>query len=92
MGTAWSLTVGGVSNPRLLAEPSCLGTGIDPETGTEMEGPGDSVCASVANAVVGERSRPTIGTIGEILKSTRLFQWNVGEQEFSYLPCRVIRA
>ena len=53
MGTAWSLTVGGVSNPRLLVESSCSGTGIDPETSTEMEGSGDSVYASVADAVVG---------------------------------------
>ena len=53
MGTAWSLTVGGVPNPRLLAEPSCSGTGIDPETSTEVEGSGDSVYAFVANAVVG---------------------------------------
>ena len=42
---AWSLTVGGVSNPRPIAELA-----IDPETGTEI---GDSECASVANAVVG---------------------------------------
>ena len=57
MSTAWSLTVGGVSNPRPLAETSCLGTGrtgiIDPETGTEIRGPEDRVCASVANTVVG---------------------------------------
>ena len=54
MSTAWSPTVDGVSNPLPLAEPSCLGTGIiDPETGSEIGGPGDSVYASVANAVVG---------------------------------------
>jgi hypothetical protein len=41
--------VGRVSNPRSLAEPSCLGTGIDPV----IAGPGGSVYASVANAVVG---------------------------------------
>ena len=75
MCTAWSLTVGGVSNPWPLAEPSC--TGIDPETGTEIAGPGDSVHASVANAVVGAWSTPATETLlsGEILKSTRLFQW-----------------
>ena len=74
--TAWLLTVGWVSNPRPLAEPSCLGTGTIPEVA------GDSVYASVANAVVGEWSTPTTGTTlsGEILQSTRLFQWNVGEK------------
>ena len=62
----------GVSNPRPLTEPSCLGTGIDPEMGTEIGGPGD-VYAFVAK--VGASSTPT-GTIlnGEILKSTKLFQ------------------
>jgi hypothetical protein len=50
-GTAWSLTVGGVSNPRPLAEPSC--TGIDPEIGIEIGGLGDGVYASVANTVEG---------------------------------------
>ena len=51
MSTAWSPTVGGISDPRPLAETNCLGMGIDPEleTGTEIEG---SVYASVANAVV----------------------------------------
>ena len=42
MTTAWSLTVGRVSNPPPLVEPSCLGTGIDLETGNEIVGPGDS--------------------------------------------------
>ena len=50
MCTTWSLTVGGVSNLWPLAEPSCMG--IDPEMGTETGGPGDSVYASGANAVV----------------------------------------
>jgi hypothetical protein len=50
VSTAWSLTVGEVSNPRPLAEPDCLS---DPKTGDEIGGPGDSVHASVANAVVG---------------------------------------
>jgi hypothetical protein len=65
--------VGGVSNTRSPAEPSCLGTGINPEIGTEI---GEPVYASVANAVVAAQSTPTTGTIlsGEILKSTRLFQ------------------
>ena len=49
----WSLTVGGVSNPWPLTEPSCLGTGINPETGTEMGGPAGSVYPSVTDAVVG---------------------------------------
>jgi hypothetical protein len=53
MSTAWPLTVGEVSNPRPLAEPSCLSTGNGSETGTEIEGPEDNVYASVANAVVG---------------------------------------
>ena len=67
---AWSLTAGGISNSRSLAEPSCLGMG------TEIGGPEDSGCASVANSVVGARSTPTTGTMfnGEILKSTRQFQ------------------
>ena len=51
--TAWSLTVGGVSNPRPLAEPTSLGTTIDPEIGAEIEEPEDREYASVANAVVG---------------------------------------
>ena len=52
-------------------------------TSTEIGGPGDSVYASVANAMVGTWSTPTTGTIlsGEILKSTRPFQWNVGEKD-----------
>jgi hypothetical protein len=50
--------VGGVSssNSRSPAE-SCSGTGIDPETGTEIGRPGDGVIvgvyASVANTVIG---------------------------------------
>ena len=52
MSTAWSPTVGGVSDPRPLAETGCLGMGLKPETSTEFEGSGDSVFASVANAVV----------------------------------------
>ena len=50
---AWSLTVGGASNPRPLAEPSCFGTDNDPETGSEAGRSEDDVYASVANAVVG---------------------------------------
>ena len=71
----WSLTVGGFSNPpsRPLAEPRCLGTSIDPETGTETKGPG-SMYASAANAAVGERSTPSTGLSCEKLKSTRVFQ------------------
>ena len=46
VSTAWSLTVGGVSNPPPLAEPSCLDTGVDPEMG-------DGVYASVVNPVEG---------------------------------------
>ena len=81
MSTAWSLTLGGVStrNPRPPAEPSWLGTGINPETwtGAEIERPGDS---SVANTVVlGAWSMPTTLS-GEILKSSRPFQWRVGEK------------
>ena len=65
----------GDSNSRPLAEPSCLGTGIDPEMGTEIGGSGD-VYAFVAK--VGASSTPT-GTIlsGEVLiiiKSTKLFK------------------
>lgn len=76
MRTASILTVGGGSNPLPLVEPRCLATGINPETGTEIVGPGDIGYASVANAVAGARSTPNTGTIssGEILKSTRLFQ------------------
>ena len=53
MCRAWSLTVGGVSNPWPLAEPGCLGMGINPESGTEIGGTRDAVCVSVANVVVG---------------------------------------
>ena len=53
MSTAWSLTVGEVSNPRPLADSSCLGADIDPEIGIEIRGPEDSAHASVVNAVVG---------------------------------------
>ena len=55
MGTAWSLTVGGVSNPRPLVELlSCLGSAINSEMGTEIGGPGgDDVYAAVATVVVG---------------------------------------
>ena len=65
MSMARSLTMGRVSNPRPLAEPSCLCTG------TEI---GDSEHTSVSNAVVGARSKwstgPTGTTLsGEILKS-----------------------
>ena len=65
VSTAWTLTVVGVANPRPLAEPSCLGTGIDPETGTEIGAPG-GVYAFVAK--LGASSTP-IGTIlsGEVL-------------------------
>jgi hypothetical protein len=52
VSTAWPLTVGGVSNSRSLAEPSCLGTRIDSETGTEIGGPEDSVFASMETAVL----------------------------------------
>ena len=74
VSTAWSLTVVGTSNPWPLAEPSCSGLG------TKIGGPGD-VLAFMAIAV-GAWSIPTTGTIssGEILKSTRLFQWNVVEK------------
>ena len=48
---AWSPTSGGVSNSWSLAEPSCLDTRIDPETGTKFGGPEGSVYASVANPV-----------------------------------------
>ena len=82
MSTAWSLTVGGVSNPWPLAEPSCLGTGIiDPETGTETGGPEGGVYTSVATAVVGVRSTSTTWS-GERLRSTRMFQRNVGEKNW----------
>ena len=63
LSTEWSLTVGGVSNPRSLAEPCWLDVDIDPETGTKIGGPGDSVSASVANDVEGAWSMPTTGTI-----------------------------
>ena len=75
VSTALTLTVDGVSNPRPLAEPSCLCTGIDPEMGTEIEGPG-GLYASVAK--VGASSTPTETILsGEVLimnKSTKLFQ------------------
>ena len=45
--------MGGVFNPPPLAEPSCLDTDVDPETGAEIGGPGDSEYASVANVVEG---------------------------------------
>jgi hypothetical protein len=70
VSAAWSLTVGGVSNPRPLVEPSRLGTD------TEIGGPGDSVYASVKNAVVvGARSSRTTGITlgGGILKNIKLF-------------------
>ena len=72
--TTWSLTVVGTSNPWPLAR--CSGPG------TKIGGPGDML-AFMAIAV-GARSIPTTGTIsrGEILKSTRLFQWNVVEKNF----------
>ena len=62
----------GVSNPRPLAEPSCLGTGIDPEMGTEIGGAG-GVYAFVAKV---DASSTPIGTIlrDEVLRSTKLFQ------------------
>ena len=84
--------MGEASNPRSPAESSCLGTGINPETGA---GIGDSVYAteSVADAVIGTWSMPATDVLtGEILKDTRQLQWNVGEKDFSYSPCRVIRA
>ena len=54
MGTAWSLTVGGVSNPRPLVELlGCLGSAINSEMGIEIGDPGgDDVYAS-AETVVG---------------------------------------
>ena len=66
--------MGGVSNPSPLSEPSWVGAG------NGIGGPRDSLSASVAYTV---RSTPTTGTIlnGEILKSTRLFQWNVEEKD-----------
>ena len=90
MRTAWSLTVGGLSNPR-LAEPSCLVTGIDPETGTEIGGSEDSVYASVAKAVIGAWSVPTTGTIldGKILKKYETVSMKCRIKEFSYSPYRV---
>ena len=73
---AWSLTVAGVSNPRPLAEPSCLG--IDPGTGSEIGRSGDSVYAFVADAVVGVRSASTTETMfklcGEILEIQDCFK------------------
>ena len=49
-----SLTMDGVSNPWSLVElPSCLGTGIDFEMGTEIGGRcGEDVYASVETLVV----------------------------------------
>ena len=78
VSTAWSPTVGWVSNPPPLAEPSCLGAGIDLETGNEIVGPGDGEYGFVENTGVGAWSE-TLSS-GEILKSTKLFQWNVGEK------------
>ena len=69
MSTALSLTVGWVSNSPPLAEPSCVGMGIiDPETGNEIGGLGDS------DTGVGAWSTRSTGTLlsGEILKV-----WNV---------------
>ena len=55
----------GVSNPWVVAEPSCLGTG------TEIGVP-DDLYASVANRVVGARSTG-VALSGENLKCTKLF-------------------
>ena len=52
VSTVWSLTVGGVSNPWPLLELSCMGTGINSESDTEIGGAGGEY-ASVANVVVG---------------------------------------
>ena len=52
--------MGGLSDLRTLAESSCLGTGIDPETDNEIGGLGDSL---YPNAVVGARSGPATGTV-----------------------------
>ena len=61
VSATWSLTVGGLSGPRV--EPSCLRTvGINDETGAEIGA--DTVDASlVANSVVGVRLTPTTEAI-----------------------------
>lgn len=71
VSTVLSLTVGWVSNlrPLLVAEPNCLGMG------TLIGGFGNSVCASVANAVAGAWSTTITGTTstGKILKKYQTF-------------------
>ena len=53
VSSAPSLTVGRLSNPSLV-ELSCLGKHINPETGSEIGGPGrDGAYNSVAIVVVG---------------------------------------
>ena len=71
--------MGGASNPWPLVEPSCLGTGINPEKGG-LGGPGgDNAEASVVNIVVGASSTTTSSTtisgiLCEIFRSKILFQ------------------
>ena len=61
VSTTCLLTMGRVSNPRPLAEPSRLATG------TEIKGPGEGVYDSATNTVVGV---PITGTVlsDEILR------------------------
>ena len=76
VSTAWSLTVGWVSNLRRPpTESNCLGTG------TEIGGLRDSV------SVVGAWSTPAIGTTScdKILKDTRVCQWNVGRISVTHI-------
>ena len=65
--TAWSLTVGKVSNRRPLAGSSCLGPG------TEIGGSGDAFVFMANTVLTGARSTPTTGTIssGKILNRSR---------------------
>ena len=83
MALSLAVTASGVSNTPSLTKPSCLGKGaINLEMGTNVEGPGDDVYASIVNAMVGAWSTPNTGTIlcGKILKCVKLFQWNVEEK------------
>ena len=67
------LTVSGVSVPGLPTEPSCLGAGIDAETGTEI---GDVPCLSVLITAIGVWSTATPGATpsGKLLESMDLNQ------------------
>ena len=80
---------GVVSNPRSLAESSCLWPGI------EIEEPGARDVFTIMANAVGARSTPTTGTIlvssGKILKST-IVSVKSPRKDFRYSLCTVIIA